>query len=269
MVNESYLKIRDFGVIDDSKININKINVIGGVNSSGKTIVSKLLYCYLKSINGHDLIELMNSEDISNSRKNNIEVNIESYSDVFYLESISMLDLIDLKFMKSDHIKHIMDCLEVDNSNVSNEIITKIKDIIKTDCSNLSSAGIKQIGVIQILLENGSLKENSFLIIDEPESNLHPDWQIKFAEILVMLTKELDITLYLNSYSPIFIEAISLYAQFYGLLDKTSVYLTKKTDNGKFNFKKINPKNMGEIYENLTKPYDMLDKLKAQILFKE
>lgn len=268
MVNESYLKIRDFGVIDDSKININKINVIGGVNSSGKTIVSKLLYCYLKSINGHDLNELMNSEDI-NPSQSNIEVNIESFSDVFYLESISMLDLIDLKFMKSDHIKHIIHCLEVDNSNVSNEIITKIKDIIKTDCSNLSSAGIKQIGVIQILLENGSLKENSFLIIDEPESNLHPDWQIKFAEILVMLTKELDITLYLNSYSPIFIEAISLYAQYYDLLDKTSFYLTKKQENGKYNFKKISPKNMGEIYENLTKPYDMLDKLKAQILFKE
>ena len=269
MTNESYLKIRDFGVIDDSKININKINVIGGVNSSGKTIVSKLLYCYLKSINGHDLNELMESEDISNCSQNNIEVNIESYSDVFYFESVSIIDLMDSKFLKSDHIKHIMDCLEVDGANVSNEITSKIKDIIKTDCSSLSSAGIRQIGVIQILLENGSLKENSFLIIDEPESNLHPDWQIKFAEILALLSKELNITLYLNSYSPIFIEAISLYAQYYDLINQTNFYLTEKQENGKFNFKKISPKNMGEVYENLTKPYDTLDKLKAKILFRE
>ena len=64
-----------------------------------------------------------------------------------------------------------------------------------------------------------------------------------------------------------FIEAISLYAQYYGLLDETNFYLTENIDD-KFNFKKINPKNMGEVYENLTKPYDELDKLKAEILFK-
>ena len=66
-----------------------------------------------------------------------------------------------------------------------------------------------------------------------------------------------------------FIEAISLYSQYYDLLDEINFYLTEKQDNGKYNFKKINPKNMGEVYENLTRPYDELDKLKAKILFKE
>ena len=66
-----------------------------------------------------------------------------------------------------------------------------------------------------------------------------------------------------------FIEAISLYSQYYDLLNETNFYLTQKQDNGKYNFKIINPKNMGEVYENLTSPYDELDKLKAKILFKE
>jgi hypothetical protein len=66
-----------------------------------------------------------------------------------------------------------------------------------------------------------------------------------------------------------FIEAISLYSQYYDLIIETNFYLTQKQSNGKYNFKKINPKNMGEVYENLTRPYDELDKLKAKILFKE
>ena len=116
---------------------------------------------------------------------------------------------------------------------------------------------------------NNKLVENSYLIIDEPEVNLHPEWQIKFAEILVLLVKELDIKLYLNSHSPMFIEAISLYSEYYDLLEDTNFYLTEKQENDKFNFIKIDPKDMGAVYENLTKPYDELDKLKAKILFKE
>lgn len=256
------LKIKDIGVINNADIDISSINVVGGVNSSGKTTASKLLYCYLKS---EDLLE---NEGLSNINTDNIEfISDENFSDIFYLENISILDLKDSYILNLDHIKHVKECLELENKNLSSEIVSKIKNIIKDDC--YSSSGIRQIGVIQILLENGSLARNSFLIIDEPESNLHPEWQIRFAEILVMLTKELDVTLYLNSYSPIFIEAISLYAQYYGLLDKTSFYLTRKQENNKFNFKKISPKNMGEVYENLTKPYDTLDKLKAKILFKE
>ena len=43
------LEITNFGQISDAKINLKKINVVGGVNSSGKSIVSKLLYCLIKS----------------------------------------------------------------------------------------------------------------------------------------------------------------------------------------------------------------------------
>ena len=87
--------------------------------------------------------------------------------------------------------------------------------------------------------------------------------------MLSLLSKELNITLYLNSHSPIFIEAISLYAQYYDLINQTNFYLSEKRQNNKFTFRKIDPKNMGEVYENLTSPYDFLDRLKAKIIFKE
>ena len=140
----------------------------------------------------------------------------------------------------------------------------------KIDTYNFNTpSGIKQIGVIQLLLLNNKLKKGGYLIIDEPEVNLHPEWQIKFAEILVLIAKELNITLYLNSHSPMFIEAMSLYAQYYDLIEGINVYLTQEVVDDKYVFKKIDSKNMGEVYENLTKPYDELDKLKAKILFKE
>lgn len=144
----------------------------------------------------------------------------------------------------------------------------EIRSKINTYNFNTPS-GIKQIGIIQLLLLNDKLKKDGYLIIDEPEVNLHPEWQIKFAEILVLISKELNITLYLNSHSPMFIEAITLYSQYYDLIKQTNVYLTQENENDKYIFRKIDSKNMGAVYENLTKPYDELDKLKAEILFKE
>ena len=114
MNNEFYLKISDFGAINDAEININKINVIGGVNSSGKTIVSKLLYCYLKSLNGDDLDELMESEGLANCSKKKVDCNLNRYSDVFYLENMSILDLMNSSFTNSSHIKHVKECLEIE-----------------------------------------------------------------------------------------------------------------------------------------------------------
>ena len=38
--------------------------------------------------------------------------------------------------------------------------------------------------------------------------NLHPEWQVKFAEILVLLYKELGIRIILNTHSPYFMRAI-------------------------------------------------------------
>ena len=267
-MNNFNLKLKDVRSINLADINIAKINVVGGVNGSGKSTISKLLYCYLKSEKDDESFDfLMDSEDLQDIKDSKITFESDFIpSDIFYIDNLSILDLKDLEIFRVDHIIHIKEALEDKGSN-SSEILYKIREIIKTD--SLYSAGIKEIGIIQILLQNNKLKENSFLIIDEPESSLHPEWEIKYAEILVLLAKELNIHIYLNSHSPMFIEAISLYSQYYDLLRDTNFYLTQKQSNGKYNFKKISPKNMGEVYENLTRPYDELDKLKAKILFKE
>lgn len=44
------LEIEGFGQINEAKIKIGKINVVGGINASGKSTASKLLYCFLKAM---------------------------------------------------------------------------------------------------------------------------------------------------------------------------------------------------------------------------
>jgi len=62
-------------------------------------------------------------------------------------------------------------------------------DIFEVKLPNVAT-GIKSFGLVQMLLKSGVLHQRSLLIIDEPEVHLHPNWQIKYAELLVLLVKE-------------------------------------------------------------------------------
>lgn len=130
-----------------------------------------------------------------------------------------------------------------------------------------TSTGLKSIGILQLLLENRKLKENTYLIMDEPEVHLHPEWQVKLAEILVLLVKDLNVNLFINSHSPQFIEAMEVYSIKYGLRDETSFYLTKKDENSeKYNVEKIEFDNLYELYSNLGDPYDIIDRVRGENL---
>ena len=101
------------------------------------------------------------------------------------------------------------------------------------------------------MLNNNELTKNSFLILDEPEINLHPELQVKLAEILVLLVKELNIYLYINSHSPQFIEALEVFSVKYGLIDESKFYLSKKLDNNKVTFEEVGYDNLASLYDNL------------------
>ena len=49
MINELKLELKDVGPIANAVLDINKINIIGGQNSTGKSTASKLFYCFLKA----------------------------------------------------------------------------------------------------------------------------------------------------------------------------------------------------------------------------
>lgn len=54
----------------------------------------------------------------------------------------------------------------------------------------ITASGIKIFGILQLLIERNLLAKDSFLVIEEPECNLHPVYIFKFIEILSELTKQ-------------------------------------------------------------------------------
>ena len=178
----------------------------------------------------------------------------------------------------NEEFKNIMDKIEkiikgrydqeypifvTDKQNDAMSFIKSYKKNLETYNTSTPS-GIKQIGIIQLLLLNNKLKKGSYLIIDEPEVNLHPEWQFKFAEILVLLAKELDITIYLNSHSPMFIEAIDAFTEYYDISDDINYHLTEFDGVEKYNFKKIESYELYKIYNNLGNAYDLIDQLRLK-----
>ena len=410
MIQKFTLEIKEFGLINRANIEINKINVVGGINSSGKSTVSKLLYCYIKAIsinkrkyimdkfysyiyslieeidvternyeellNNYNLfredyykntdewnrgseeeyiyeidkiIEVFNKNDESEIFSNVMEtlllkeslslggshkfsgdsfeiargdngkyiyrnivpddidgydrfqyseyvaglISEKDFNEIYYFDTVSIFELESSLLGSIEHISNLNDNLKSTNE-VGKELSAKIRSIedkirriirgnFETrgynsrdtiayvpssgfDISlNNTSSGIKQIGAIQLLLHNNKLVPGTFLIIDEPEVNLHPEWQFKFAEILVVLAKELDITIYLNSHSPMFIESIDAFTEFYDMQDYVNYYLTVPSHRYvPYNFKKIEQNELYRIYDNLGKPYDLIDQLRLR-----
>lgn len=54
---------------------------------------------------------------------------------------------------------------------------------------NLTSSGISNLGLISLLIKQNILSKGSYLFIDEPEVNLHTEWQHVMLDVLVELSK--------------------------------------------------------------------------------
>jgi AAA15 family ATPase/GTPase len=124
--------------------------------------------------------------------------------------------------------------------------------------SNLS-AGLKVFVIIKRLLENGQIREKGVLILDEPEIHLHPDWQLKFAEILVLLQKEFNLTILLTTHSPYFLEAIEVYGKKHGVDDRCNYYLAEVKDDTA-DVREVNG-NLNDIYRQLASPFRKLENI--------
>lgn len=89
------------------------------------------------------------------------------------------------------------------------------------------SAGLKSFAVLKMLFINNTLQENGTIILDEPEIHLHPEWQIKFAELIVLLQKEFGMHILLTTHSPYFLKAIQVYSKKYEISDKCKYYMSE------------------------------------------
>ena len=119
------------------------------------------------------------------------------------------------------------------------------------------SAGIKVFLIIKRLLELGEIKERDILIFDEKEIHLHPDWQLRFAEILVLLQNEFNLTILLTTHSPYFLHAIEVYSSKHGVSERLKCYLAES--EGDTSGVKDVTENIDDIYKQLAAPFQKLE----------
>ena len=107
----------------------------------------------------------------------------------------------------------------------TNDGLFYLDDGVKLNIHNLAT-GSKLFFIIKQLLLNGYL-DRTLLVLDEPESHLHPEWIQKFAEVIILLVKELHLRIILTTHSPDLLLALSVYSKDYQIQDRSHYYLAK------------------------------------------
>lgn len=151
------------------------------------------------------------------------------------------------------------------NSIASGKITIKNLDVYYKDskmeinAKNLST-GLKTFAIIKMLLQNGTLEENGTIILDEPEIHLHPEWQLKFAELIVLLQKEFGMHILLTTHSPYFLNAIEVFSERHKIDDKCKYYVAENEGNSSI-IKDVTG-NTREIYRKLARPIQDLENIR-------
>ncbi|WP_029319047.1 AAA family ATPase [Butyrivibrio sp. AE3004] len=125
------------------------------------------------------------------------------------------------------------------------------------------SAGLKSMALLEYALRIGAIKAGDIMILDEPEINLHPEWQVEYARTIVELEKQCNIKFIITSHSPFFIRALECYADIYGKMGEMNVYELTKREDGEIEVENVSYSEFGmsKLYDDLAAPLDALDAL--------
>ena len=122
------------------------------------------------------------------------------------------------------------------------------------------STGFKVFSIIKLLIQNNQLRENGTIILDEPEIHLHPEWQLKFAELIVLLQKEFSMHILLTTHSPYFVSAIEVFSEKYKIDDKCKYYVAENKGNSGI-IKDITG-NTNIIFKKMARPFQDLENIR-------
>ncbi len=194
----------------------------------------------LSTIIGKDLLELLNSEKDSSP--------------------VASLLLED----KLTEIAHIMDTVIPGEFTGDNSgLLLRREDYSEgINVRNLST-GLKSFAIIKRLLENNSLKERDVLILDEPEIHLHPQWQLIYAELVVLLQKSFQLTILLTTHSPFFLDAIEVFAAKHEISHMLHYY-SSEMNNGMVTFADVTNR-IDEIYQKMSEPIQFLENMRNKL----
>lgn len=189
---------------------------------------------------------------------------------IMYQRVHIMDDIFDAVASK-ESLKNINDVLnkvvngEIKNSKDGMQYISANHDE-PVSVMNLS-AGLKGFILIKTLLERGILKEKDVLILDEPEIHMHTQWQLVYAEIIILLEKYFDMTILVTTHSSHFLQAIEYFSKKYKIEKKCNYYLSKVEGDGVV-FENVTD-DTSKIHSEMVEPSILLDRLTEELEYEQ
>lgn len=258
-----------FGFEFDEQINNLKVGGEGSIKLQiqGKDITVLFLKNSLVKIDNlmrfyTDALYIDDPFVLHNPRRTFFDSGIGGYRGILrgYLERVVEKDVVrDIRMtdILKDIYRKINDVCSGDIKEEQSRLVYKDGDL-SINADNLS-AGIKSFSILKTLLQNGTLEYNGTVIFDEPEIHLHPEWQLKFAELIVLLHKTFNLHILLNTHSPYFLNAIEAYSQKYGVDGLCKYYLAE--DREGLGYIEDVTNNTELIYKKLVQPLQVLEDL--------
>lgn len=117
------------------------------------------------------------------------------------------------------------------------------------------ASGIKSLGLLNSLIKGNIINKNSLLILDEPETNLHPKWQNDYAKILCNLVDN-NIKIITVTHSPYMISALEHYSK---EIKNKNFYWANKKENGFVFFEDRTDSIMRNIVQKFANAFDELN----------
>ncbi len=191
---------------------------------------------------------------IEKKKKAEVKVNVESYYEDLFVDFKSVFNKAQFKYSDS-RLKYTVN-----------------EDANELEISNIAS-GSKSFGLLYILLKSGILTKDSLIIFDEPENHLHPEWQLKYAEIICKMVRN-GFYVLLTSHSPYMIQALRTYSEKEGFFDeRVNFYFAEKDKEENYcNIVNVRDKNGNfddsKIFKSLYSPIEELEKLDLEYALK-
>jgi predicted ATPase len=210
------IKFSNLGGIQETELDLRPLTVIIGPNNSNKTYIAYLLenrrYKLLKDaqraqreLSSTSLFDLSkDQDDILYPQP------VEDFLD--FLSNIELQKTTKINPSDKNEFQKLADEIEnqLQNKNKTNlkstklggkEIKVSVKRGLEIDLYNASSS-IKQLAPLLLYLRYRASK-GDFLVIDEPEMNLHPESQAKLLEALSILVN-LGVRILFTTHSPLY-----------------------------------------------------------------
>ncbi|CEN44021.1 conserved hypothetical protein [Capnocytophaga canis] len=216
--------------------------------------------------------------DIVSFKNNNLSIPY-TIQNTIYIDTPMVFSMDE---SKNTHWQDLNELLRNKRKTDSNSVISDIQKVIQGDTYldddlfgddfkykrldgktfDLSyvATGIKAFSILQLLLKGGHLNDKTLLIIDEPESNLHPQWIVEYARIIVNLNKHLGVKFFLASHNPDMVSAIRYISEKEGVLEDVNFYLAEKEkETFTYNYKHLE-KEIDPIFESFNIAIDRINK---------